>query len=304
MLDRNDPRVRRVPFMTGRPTFNETRRVVGRLATLNLNVVEEPKHPTPEVDDDLASLADTKFVIAARPAGTPAVPEPILEPEIVVPEPELHAAARTGDAARVYSMIVDESADPTETFKGKVAYHVSKDKETRDAFRRAMAKLPEAWDWIHGAAVPSALTDELEAKQAAKEAEYEAARKAKEKERKKTQKERKKKESASAALLAKTAPPEPSAIGEKKSATLLDAADREARERREQMVRTETHRRRNSYHSYSRSIDSSNHVLFTNAGSRSRTTIRTSKEPGCRRARWGELSRHDFDWRWDDWQLA
>ena len=290
--------------MTGRPTFNETRRVVGRLATLNLNVVEEPKHPTPELDDDLASLADTKFVIAARPAGTPAVPEPILEPEIVVPEPELHAAARTGDAARVYSMIVDESADPTETFKGKVAYHVSKDKETRDAFRRAMAKLPEAWDWIHGAAVPSALTDELEAKQAAKEAEYEAARKAKEKERKKTQKERKKKESASAALLAKTAPPEPSAIGEKKSATLLDAADREARERREQMVRTETHRRRNSYHSYSRSIDSSNHVLFTNAGSRSRTTIRTSKEPGCRRARWGKLSRHDFDWRWDDWQLA
>ena len=52
MLDRKDPRVRRVPFMTGRPTFNETRRVVGRLATVNLNVVEEEEPSQLSVDED------------------------------------------------------------------------------------------------------------------------------------------------------------------------------------------------------------------------------------------------------------
>jgi len=241
MLDKNDPRIRRVPFMTGRPTFNETRRVIGRLATMNLNV-EEEERPDPEMDD-LTALADTKFIIAAAPRAAPEpAPEPE-EPEIVVPEPELHAAAREGNDARVFTLLVEENADPTVKYRGKVAYNVSKDKETRDAFRRAMARIPDAWDWIHGAAVPSALTEEMEAKQIAKEAEYEAARKAKEKERKKAQKDRKKKESAAAALLAKSAPPEPApSSGEKKSAALVNAAEREARERREQMVRLRSDR--------------------------------------------------------------
>ena len=121
----------------------------------------------------------------------------------------------------VFALLVDSRADPTEVYKGKVAYTVSKDKETRDAFRRAMARIPDAWDWMQGARVPSALDAELEAKQAAKEAEYEAAKKEKEKERKKAQK--KKKKSAAAALLAKaaeqtTASTTTTANAEKKSA--------------------------------------------------------------------------------------
>ena len=67
MLDRKDPRVRRVPFMTGRPTFNETRRVAGRLATVNLNVVEEEEPSRPSVDEDaLSALVDTNFIIANK----------------------------------------------------------------------------------------------------------------------------------------------------------------------------------------------------------------------------------------------
>ncbi|GJJ74796.1 hypothetical protein EMPS_07154 [Entomortierella parvispora] len=46
------------------------------------------------------------------------------------------------------------------------AYDVSKDKDTRDSFRRAMASLPDRWDWALKAHVPSALTPEMEAKAA------------------------------------------------------------------------------------------------------------------------------------------
>ena len=240
MLDRKDPRVRRVPFMTGRPTFNETRRVAGRLATVNLNIVEEEETPRPsaEEEDELSALVDTNFIITKRKTPAREAEEPE-EPEIVVPEPALHAAARDGDADAVFALLVDSNADPTEVYKGKVAYTVSKDKETRDAFRRAMARIPDAWDWMQGARVPSALTPELEAKQAAKEAEYEAAKKEKDKERKKAQK--KKKKSAAAALLAKaeeqTSATSAAATGEKKSAALLDQANKAVNDRREQMVR-------------------------------------------------------------------
>jgi len=235
ILDRKDPRIRRVPFMTQKPTFNETRRVAGRLAAVNLNVVEE-RAPTSEFDEELTNLVDTKFIIAAKPKAVVEEPTPTEEAEPEAPEPELHAAARAGDADRVLALLNDEHADPTVVYRGKVAYVVSKDKVTRDAFRRAMARAPDAWDWISEAQVPSALTEELEAKHAAKEAEYEAARKAKEKERKKAQKERKKKQSAAAALLAKTQPANERDEGGSKSAALLEKVDKDAKDRREQMV--------------------------------------------------------------------
>jgi hypothetical protein len=235
MLDRKDPRIRRIPFMTQKPTFNETRRVVGRLAAVNTNVVAEP------TVEELTELAETKFIVAAKPkpAPEPVVEAPV-EPELQ--EPELHAAARAGDAERVFALLMDAAADPTEVYRGKTPYMVSKTRETRDAFRRAMARTPDAWDWSGAAAVPSALTEDLQAKHAAKEAEYEAARKAKEKERKKSQKERRKKESSAAALLAKTAPPPTDEPGAKKSAALMDKVDKAANDRREQMVRHDSSR--------------------------------------------------------------
>ena len=100
MLDRKDPRVRRVPFMTGRPTFNETRRVAGRLATVNLNVVEEEEPSRPSVDEDaLSALVDTNFIIANKTMPAREIQEPE-EPEIIVPEPALHAAARRRQRGR------------------------------------------------------------------------------------------------------------------------------------------------------------------------------------------------------------
>ncbi|KAG0073930.1 hypothetical protein BGZ90_011186 [Linnemannia elongata] len=112
----------------------------------------------------------------------------------------LHLAAHHGQAHCVKLLLEKHNADPTTTTLSAAkaaaavdgdgedeegtgaltgssftAYDIAKDKETRNAFRRAMALSPESWDWVGLAHVPSALTPEMEAEQ---------ERKAKEKTRK------------------------------------------------------------------------------------------------------------------------
>ncbi|KAG0259391.1 hypothetical protein BGZ95_004675, partial [Linnemannia exigua] len=120
----------------------------------------------------------------------------------------LHLAAHHGQAQVVKLLLEKHHADPTTTTlsaqvaeKGSeeeegenevavtsgssfTAYDIAKDKETLNAFRRAMALLPDSWDWIGLAHVPSALTPEMEAEQ---------ERKAKEKTRKLLDAERERK---------------------------------------------------------------------------------------------------------------
>ncbi|KAF9911429.1 hypothetical protein EC991_003685 [Linnemannia zychae] len=125
----------------------------------------------------------------------------------------LHLAAHHGQAQVVKLLLEKHHADPTTTTlsaktaataqnEGQdgdddntaaaaaasgssfTAYDIAKDKETRNAFRRAMALLPDSWDWIGLAHVPSALTAEMEAEQ---------ERKAKEKTRKLLDAERERK---------------------------------------------------------------------------------------------------------------
>ncbi|KAF9106642.1 hypothetical protein BGX27_009068 [Mortierella sp. AM989] len=85
--------------------------------------------------------------------------------EVHYADPTLTAASfirRTGTDAELISddfINLDIQSKPT------TAYDIAKDKETRNAFRRAMAKMPDTWDWVGLAHVPSPLTPELEAKQ-------------------------------------------------------------------------------------------------------------------------------------------
>ncbi|KAF9925198.1 hypothetical protein FBU30_004978 [Linnemannia zychae] len=99
----------------------------------------------------------------------------------------LHLASLHGQARVVQQLLEKHGADPTATIPSLVmhmdrnlepvseelldlaihakpwtAYDLAKDKETRNAFRRAMAKMPDAWDWVGLARVPSALTPEME----------------------------------------------------------------------------------------------------------------------------------------------
>ncbi|KAI8598401.1 hypothetical protein EDD21DRAFT_309461 [Dissophora ornata] len=102
----------------------------------------------------------------------------------------LHLAAHHGQSKTVELLLEEHHANPTMTIASLVqqmgsehhpvkedlidlvvhgkpltAYDVAKDKETRNAFRRAMAKMPEAWDWIGLAYVPSPLTVEKHVQQ-------------------------------------------------------------------------------------------------------------------------------------------
>ncbi|KAF8926275.1 hypothetical protein EDD21DRAFT_141102 [Dissophora ornata] len=115
----------------------------------------------------------------------------------------LHLASHYGQAQVVKLLLEKHLADPTMTtistltgqkeseeepallgISSLTAYDIAKDKETRNAFRRAMALLPDTWDWTGLAHVPSALTPEMEADQ---------ERKAKEKTRKLLDAERERK---------------------------------------------------------------------------------------------------------------
>lgn len=103
----------------------------------------------------------------------------------------LHVASFHGQAEMVSFLLRDCGADPTIANEGgKVPYDLSKDKSVRNVFRRCMSDMPEKWDWLRAAKVPSPLTEEMEQQQLEKEEqrrqkELEARRKIEEQRRKK-----------------------------------------------------------------------------------------------------------------------
>jgi hypothetical protein len=95
----------------------------------------------------------------------------------------LHRAATQGVSGAV-SILLENSADPCRIdVRGRVPYMVSKDKATRDAFRRARAADENAYNWS-AAGVPTALTSEMEKAQREKEKEKKKKAKAKKKDQK------------------------------------------------------------------------------------------------------------------------
>ncbi|KAF9437870.1 hypothetical protein BGZ76_010809 [Entomortierella beljakovae] len=120
----------------------------------------------------------------------------------------LHLSSHCGQPSVVKILLEKHMADPTTTAStfmddqldldapedstlsvgtsSFTAYDIAKDKETRNAFRRAMALHPDAWDWIGQAHVPSALTPEMEAEQERKAKEKTKKLQESERERKKT----------------------------------------------------------------------------------------------------------------------
>ncbi|KAG0032146.1 hypothetical protein BGZ81_011557 [Podila clonocystis] len=87
----------------------------------------------------------------------------------------LHLAAHHGHAEVVKVLLEKHLVDPTVTsyaFQSQeedvtvasspTAYEVAKDKETRNTFRRAMARMPKQWEWNLQARVPAPLTPEME----------------------------------------------------------------------------------------------------------------------------------------------
>ena len=204
-LSRRDARVRRVPFVVRRPTYKETCRVARELASAKPYDPQAAAAAAARKEQQAREKARGK----GKPAEAPEAPAPPPAPFFQQPEAEagvedetpLHAAARAGDAARALELL-EAGSDPAEKdLRGRTAYMVTKSKAVRDAFRRFRAAAGEgAWDW-HAAGVPEALTAELEARKAEKD----AKKKEKDKARKKAAKERKQKKALEEAERARAA---------------------------------------------------------------------------------------------------
>ncbi|XP_062907551.1 tRNA endonuclease ANKZF1-like isoform X2 [Mobula hypostoma] len=99
----------------------------------------------------------------------------------------LHVAAAAAEGS-VLRLLLDAGCDPARRDKrGRPAYTVSADRDTRNEFRRYMANHPGRYDYVK-AQISTPLTCELEAQKAAKKRAQKTARKLREKERREEKK--------------------------------------------------------------------------------------------------------------------
>lgn len=224
-LIHHDNRVRRISFTTRRPTLKEAKRIYYQLTCVHTaerpdiqfpNELEEPplisskreKEDPKEFNktkikaknkSEKASVPGTCFDLDHWESSTISEISDINNTAMVNQSSPLHEAARSGNAARTLELLEQESNPCIKDDKGRTPYILAADKETRNVFRRFMAANPNKWDW-HAANVPSPLTEEMEASQAAKQAEKDAKRKAKAKEMKKLRKSKQKAQDQSTRL--------------------------------------------------------------------------------------------------------
>mmetsp|Transcript_6326 Transcript_6326/g.13979 ORF Transcript_6326/g.13979 Transcript_6326/m.13979 type:complete len:643 (+) Transcript_6326:35-1963(+) len=213
-LTAGSPCVRRIPFVTQRPTFSEVKRVARILATAydvsadvkaaELRRRQEEEEAASREAAEVgpsggagASVGSSRRTAAQQETAAASSSEGEEDEQAAQSKQastQLHKAAKAGDAARV-TKLLESGHDPSaRDASGRTPYEVSQDKAVRDAFRRYMAAAPDRWDYS-SARIPSPLTDDMEAAQQAKKAEKKAQQKAKEKERK-TASEAKKKAAA------------------------------------------------------------------------------------------------------------
>ncbi|XP_024534796.1 ankyrin repeat and zinc finger domain-containing protein 1-like [Selaginella moellendorffii] len=223
LLSREDSRLRSIPFPTRRPTYKEARRVYGRLSSLQYKEKEEVLSVPDEAPPPSTEKSEKKVTVQHERSNTDLDAAAEENAAAQVPPPPLHEAVVAGNAALVMDLL-ESGADPCVKHRGRTAYAAASHKETRNAFRKFMASHLDMWDW-NAANVPSPLTDEMEAAQAAKQAEKTAKRRAKEKERKLERKAQQK--AAAAAEVSKK--PGTSAPKEVPTQEAMNATQRELR---------------------------------------------------------------------------
>eukprot|EP00930_Biecheleria_cincta_P097222 TRINITY_DN88948_c0_g1_i1.p1 TRINITY_DN88948_c0_g1~~TRINITY_DN88948_c0_g1_i1.p1 ORF type:complete len:595 (-),score=132.85 TRINITY_DN88948_c0_g1_i1:72-1784(-) len=187
-------KVRKLPFMVGKPTFEAVREAYLRVATVifadeaTCKTLTARFRPAPAAaapaapEKPAASAASNK---AAATEGEVPVAKPYREDEDDL-FTKLHAAAFADDEDQI-TVELDEGADPrSRDGKGRVPYYLCTTQRAREAFRRWRGANEDAWDWT-AAQIPEGITDESEQK-----------KKEKEKEKKKKQKDKAKASKAKA----------------------------------------------------------------------------------------------------------
>lgn len=221
VLQPDDPRLRRIPFATFRPTFEELCRVRSELSSVRFAPLPPTLSPTdakakragakahsskshPPADDKNTAQNDELGAIAEEQVRAEVLP-PVIQlvvdgdlgslKELELASVDVNAVDATNlmsalhhasaqDAAAMVSYLLEVGANPSLLdVRGRPPYFLCSAKETRNAFRRFVAEHPDAWDYA-ASQIPTGLTTEMEQKKKDKEAE----KRRRAKERKKQQK--------------------------------------------------------------------------------------------------------------------
>ncbi|KAJ0409157.1 hypothetical protein ATCC90586_004690 [Pythium insidiosum] len=162
VLTADDTRIRRVPFITSRPTFEEVCRVRSELASVKF---------APLIASGAVNLNETDDAFMTA----------------------LHHAAEQNEVA-LAQLLLESGANPSLLdLRNRPPYYLCTTKEMRNVFRRYMAGNPDAWDYS-ASQIPSGLTDEMEQKKKEKEAEKRRRARERKKQQKKDEAEQKRKE--------------------------------------------------------------------------------------------------------------
>lgn len=187
-------KVRKLPFMMGRPTFEAVKDAYHKVASIIFASEESTEalvakfRPAPARTVKEPELKPAEQPSAAKAEAEAEAPSQPYREEEDEQYTELHAAAAAGAVELVVGML-DGGADPTRLDgKGRVPFWLAPNQRTRDAFRRWRGSNEDAWDWV-AARVPDGITDESEQRKKDKEKEKKKKQKDKQKAAKAKQKE-------------------------------------------------------------------------------------------------------------------
>ena len=176
-------RIRKLPFMIGKPTFEAVQSAYLRAASVVF--CEE------RIADQIAArFKPAKVEVEAQP--DPKVKPERLEAQEEVPEPvkyceeedslftALHVASQLDDVDAIMEEL-DKGANPeARDGKGRVPYYLCTTQAAREAFRRWRGANEDAWDWT-AAQIPEGINDETEQRKREKEKEKRKRQKEKQK---------------------------------------------------------------------------------------------------------------------------
>ncbi|KAL7689527.1 putative ankyrin repeat-containing domain, vms1-associating treble clef domain-containing protein [Plasmopara halstedii] len=223
VLQLGDKRLKRIPFATFRPTFEEVCRVRSDLSSVRIVPLPiEPILPTTkkvskkkklkQISESLSTLdVKTNVDVVKDEKEVPQIIQLVNdgdflgfkelisrmeEKDIEINSVDaksmtaLHHAAAKGTVSMV-EYLLNQGANPALLdLHGRPPYFLCNSKDTRNAFRRYMGEHPNAWDYVM-ARIPEVLTSDMEQRKKEKEAEKRKRAKERKKQQKKEAAERK-----------------------------------------------------------------------------------------------------------------
>ena len=159
-LKRTDSRIRRIPFSTRKPTYEETRRVVRQLARTEL------WHGAREYQNAIHSHSHSHEKDEQHQASTLAIPRHLdhtsrtyNDESVSVGSSPLHHAAITNDTNTIKSLLLLGANPCSFDTDGRVPYMLAETRMAKLAFIRYRQSFPKKWDY-EKARIPKSWNEE------------------------------------------------------------------------------------------------------------------------------------------------